>query len=183
MNVRLVLLTCRSLLRLDSTWDFFCCCLLISRFFSSFKFQLKCYCLWDEQDFFFFLCPCHEAWRVLVSQDQGWNPGPWQCKHRALITGTTGNSTDRAFINSLLPHPGFPGGSMVKNPPANAKDTGSIPGPRRCPGEGNGDPFQDSCLGNPKDRGAWRATVHGATKESSTTQWLSNNLPPHSLPH
>ena len=49
---------------------------------------------------------------------------------------------------------------MVKNPPANAGDLGSIPGSGRSPGEGNGYPFQYSCLGNPMDRGAWQATVH-----------------------
>ena len=58
----------------------------------------------------------------------------------------------------------FPGGSVVKNPPANAGDSGSIPGMGRSPGEGNGNPLQDSCLGNPMDRGAWWATVHGVTK-------------------
>ena len=40
---------------------------------------------------------------------------------------------------------------MVKNPPANAGDMGSIPGLDKSPGEGNGNPFQDSCLGNPMD--------------------------------
>ena len=49
---------------------------------------------------------------------------------------------------------GFPGGSVVKNWPANAGDTGSIPGPGRSPGEGNGNPLRSSCLGNPMDRGA-----------------------------
>ena len=48
----------------------------------------------------------------------------------------------------------FPGVSVVKNPLANAGDTGLIPGLGRCPGEGNGNPFQYSCLGNPMDRGA-----------------------------
>ena len=43
---------------------------------------------------------------------------------------------------------------------------GSIPGLRRAPGEVNGNPLQYSCLGNPVDRGAWQATVHGVTKES-----------------
>ena len=46
---------------------------------------------------------------------------------------------------------------MVKNPPANAGDTGSVPGSGRSPGEGNGDPFQYSFLENPMDRGAWWA--------------------------
>ena len=58
---------------------------------------------------------------------------------------------------------------MVKNPPANARDirdAGSIPG-SRSPGEGNGDPFQYSCLENPMDRGAWRATVHGVEKSQT----------------
>ena len=45
-----------------------------------------------------------------------------------------------------------------------AGDPGSIPGSGRCPGEGNGNPLQYSCLENPTDRGAWRATVHGVTK-------------------
>ena len=56
------------------------------------------------------------------------------------------------------------GSSGVKNPPANAGDTGSIPGSGRSPGEGNGYPLQYSCLENPTDRGAWRATVQEATK-------------------
>ena len=60
----------------------------------------------------------------------------------------------------------FPGGTVVKNLPANAGDAGSIPGLRRCPGEGNGNPLQYSCLGNPVDRGTWWATVHGIEKES-----------------
>ena len=64
---------------------------------------------------------------------------------------------------------GFPGGSVVKNPLANAGDTGSISGSGRSPREGNGKPLQYSCLENPKDRGAWRATVHGVTKELDMT--------------
>ena len=53
---------------------------------------------------------------------------------------------------------------MVKNPPAIAGDAGSIPRPGRSPGEGNGIPLQYSCQGNPMDRGAWWATVHGLQK-------------------
>ena len=53
---------------------------------------------------------------------------------------------------------------MVKNLPANPGDTGSIPGLGRSPGEGNGNPLQYSYLGNPMDRGAWQATVHGVAK-------------------
>ena len=64
---------------------------------------------------------------------------------------------------------GFPGGSVVKNPTANAGDVGSVPGLGRSPGEGRGNPLQYSCLGNPVDRGACRATVHGVAKESEET--------------
>ena len=53
---------------------------------------------------------------------------------------------------------------MVKNLLANAGDVGSIPGSGRSPGGGNGNPLQDSCLGNPMDRGAWQATAHGVTR-------------------
>ena len=59
---------------------------------------------------------------------------------------------------------GFPGGSEVKAPACNAGDLGSIPGSRRSPGEGNGNPLQYSCLENRMDRGAWWATVHGVAK-------------------
>ena len=61
---------------------------------------------------------------------------------------------------------------LVKNPPANAGGIGSIPGLGISPGEGNGYPLQYSGLGNPMDRGAWQATVHGVTKESDMTQQL-----------
>ena len=66
----------------------------------------------------------------------------------------------------------FPRWFMAKNSPVNAGDVGSIPGSGRSPGEGNGNPFQYSCLGNPMDREAWQATVHVVVKESDTT----NNL-------
>ena len=62
---------------------------------------------------------------------------------------------------------GFPGGAVVKNPPAYAgdsRDMGSIPGSGRSPGVGNGNPPQCSCLGNPMDRGTQWATVHGVAK-------------------
>ena len=70
---------------------------------------------------------------------------------------------------------GFPGGSLVKNFPAHVGDTGdagSIPGPGRSPGVGNGNPLQYSGLGSPMDRGAWWATAHGAA-ESWTCIYLS----------
>ena len=70
-------------------------------------------------------------------------------------------------------------GAVVKNPPANAggaRDVGSIFGSGRSPGEGKGNPLQYSCLGNPMDRGAQWATVHGVAK--SQTQ-LSNQTHTH----
>ena len=63
-------------------------------------------------------------------------------------------------------------GLVVKNVPANAgdiRDSGLIPGLGRSPGGGNGNPLQYFCLGNPIDRGAWVAAVHGGSKESDMT--------------
>ena len=67
---------------------------------------------------------------------------------------------------------GFPGGSVVKSPPANARDTCSIPRLGRFLGEGNGNPLQYSCLVNPMDRGALQATVHQVKKELDMTWQL-----------
>ena len=60
----------------------------------------------------------------------------------------------------------FPGGSVIKNLPANAGDVGSVPGSGRSPGEGHGNLLPHSCLENPMGRGAWQATVHGEGKGS-----------------
>ena len=59
---------------------------------------------------------------------------------------------------------GFPGSSVGKESTCNAGDLGSIPGLGSSPGEGNGNPFQCSCLENPMDRGAWQAIVHGVAR-------------------
>ena len=64
---------------------------------------------------------------------------------------------------------GFPGGLVVKNPPANAKDAGLIPGCERSPGGGQGNPLQYSCLENPMNREVRWAMVHGVTKEFDMT--------------
>ena len=72
---------------------------------------------------------------------------------------------------SWIPYAGaFPVAQMVNNLPANvgeAKDKSSIPGSRRCPGEGNGNLLQYSCLENSMDRGAWRATVYRVAKSQT----------------
>ena len=63
----------------------------------------------------------------------------------------------------------FLGDSVVKNLPANVGDMSLIPGPGKSPGEVNGNPLQYSCPGNPMDRGAWWAVVHGVAKELDMT--------------
>ena len=74
---------------------------------------------------------------------------------------------------------GFPHSSISKESARNAGDQGSIPRLGRSPGEGNSNPLQYSCLENPMNRGAWRATVHGVprvghdlvTKEREREKW------------
>ena len=61
----------------------------------------------------------------------------------------------------------FPGGSVVKNPLANAEDGCSIPGLGGPPGEGKGNPLQYSCLGNPMDRGPWQLKSMGSQKSQT----------------
>ena len=77
------------------------------------------------------------------------------------------------ICTELAQRMGFPGGLVVKNPPAKAGDLGSISGSGRSSGEGNGNPLQYSCLENSMDRGAWHAAVHGVAKESDMT-WQQN---------
>ena len=72
---------------------------------------------------------------------------------------------------------GFPDGTVVKNPPANARDTrdsGSISGSGRSSWVGNSNSLQYFCLENSMDRGAWQAIVHGVTKDLDTTERLSD---------
>ena len=74
---------------------------------------------------------------------------------------------------------GFLGNVKVKNSPANGGNTGdvsSIPGSGRFPGVGNDNPLQNSCLGNPMDRGAWCATVHKVAKELDMTEPACTSL-------
>ena len=83
----------------------------------------------------------------------GIEPGPICLKYKAGLS-------PKVFYYWLNLSGGFSAGSVVKSPPANAGDAGSIPGSRRSSGEGNGNPIQYFCLGYPMDRGAWWAIVH-----------------------
>ena len=74
---------------------------------------------------------------------------------------TTMYKTDKNWLYSTG---GFPGIQVGKESACSAGDLGSIPGSGRSPGEGNGNPLQYSCLENPMDRGAWRATDHGVAR-------------------
>ena len=74
-----------------------------------------------------------------------------------------------AALASSMDFWGFPGGSVVKNLPANAGDVLSVPGWGRSPWGGNGNPLQYSCLGNPMAKGARQATVYGVAKSSDMT--------------
>ena len=75
---------------------------------------------------------------------------------------------------------GFPGGSVVKNLPDNAGNTGdlgSIPGSGSSPRKGNSNPLQFSCLENPMDRAAWWAAVHGVEKSQTRFSTQACHLP------
>ena len=76
---------------------------------------------------------------------------------------------------------GLPGGSVVKNPSANAGDTSLIPGLGRTSGEGQGNTLQYSCLWNPMDRGAWQTTVYEVAK--SQTHWACMYTHTHTHTH
>ena len=103
------------------------------------------------------------AWSLESPRDGG---ASW-----AAIYGVSQSQTQLKRLssnsNSSIRYIGFPGGSVVKNPPANAGDAGLIPGSGRSPGELNGNPLQYSCLGNPIDRGAWQATDHRVAKSQT----------------
>ena len=126
----------------------------------------------------------HEHWSGLPFPSPGDLPNP------AIESGSPVLQTDTLpseppgnlilLINYLHTHTqrhilitisrwGFPGDSVVKNAPANAGNVGSLPGWGRSPGAGNGNPLQESCPGNPMDRGAWWATFQAGLKESATT--------------
>ena len=99
--------------------------------------------------------------------------------HLQLCAIITIINTHNCTINTRLGHHStslhdFPDGSVVKNLPDNARDTDIIPRSGRYLGKGNDNSLQQSPLGNPMDRGAWQATVHGVSKEQAMT-WQLNN--------
>ena len=120
---------------------------------------------------------CRTRDQILLPAVEAWSP-----KHRTTkevtkeIIEIAAIDTVIALKPTVINREGFPGGSVVNNPTANAGDTGLIPGLIRLLGEGNGNPVQYSFLGNPMDRGAWWATVHGVTKESDMTEQLTLSL-------
>ena len=93
---------------------------------------------------------------------------PWGLKESDITEGLRLSLSITKFYR-------FPWWLSGKDSTSQAGGTGSIPMLGRSPGEGNGDPLQYSCLGNPMDRGAWWPTVHGVRKESDRTWRLNNN--------
>ena len=86
----------------------------------------------------------------------------------------TGNYLNRSLesldIERVYPFEhNFPCGSVLRKLPADAGNLGLIAASGRSPGKGNGNLLQDSCLGNPMNRGAWWASIHGVTKDSDTS--------------
>ena len=107
----------------------------------------------------------------LNGREFGWTPGVGDGQGDLACCNSWGrkesDTSERLNWTELTYILGFPGGSVIKNPPADIRDEGWISGSGRFPRNGN--PLQYSCLRNSKDRGAWRATVHRVTKESDTT--------------
>ena len=116
------------------------------------------------------------TWEDLVSQTSFHSSEfLWPCGQRNLswLVLLTTEPNSHLFISILYTvSSGFPGGSDGEESTCNAGDWGSVPGSGWSPGEVHGNPLQYSCLENPMDRGAWRATLHSASNVD-TTEWLS----------
>ena len=100
--------------------------------------------------------------------------GQFVTRKTSLFRIGSSRATAGVFVAGELPG-GFPRCFSSKESTCQAGDAGSIPGSGRSPGGGNGNRLQYSYLGNPMDRGAWQATVHGVAKELDTTEQLNNN--------
>ena len=131
-------------------------------------FPLSWFDGWDVSEGCWTLC-FSDSWEEGTQEDQRW-PKRGKGERFLLILsimwkkdGELGNLGPTC---SSAP-PFLDDGSNCKESACNAGDLVSIPGSGRSPGEGNGYPLQYSCLENPMDRGAWRATVHGVTKSGA----------------
>ena len=102
----------------------------------------------------------HCRWTLHQLNYQG---SPLQCTHISKHHVVAFKHTQFLYVKDICKCC-FPGGSVGKPSACSAGDPGSIPGSWRSPGEGNGNPFQYSCLENSMDRGGWWATIHGVAK-------------------
>ena len=103
------------------------------------------------------------AWRIPRTEEPGGlqSMGSQRVRHDLLNNNSANLNSPKILSGCLVSLRALQGGSVVKNSPANAGDSGSISGSGISPGGGNGNPVHYSCLENPMDRGAWWATVHG----------------------
>ena len=103
---------------------------------------------------------------------------------RSSVPGTRGKDQIciSYYITIIMPA-GFSGRFVVKNPPSDIGDLGSIPGSGRSPEGGHGNPLQSSCLENSMDRGAWRAIAHGVPKSRTRLKRLSSSSSSRILPN
>ena len=130
--------------------------------------------LWDNTKYMYWslsLLPAHSSYN-------SWSEKNTLCSSiwSLTLSLTQGSKTlpkGKVISSVVIALGGFPGGSEIKNPSANARDASLIPGLWRSPGKGNGNPLKYFSRGNPMDRGARTATVRGVTK-SQTWQWLNN---------
>ena len=111
-------------------------------------------------------------WRRAWQHSLVFSPGESHGQRSLVGNRVSGPTKSQTLLSRYAQHTqgrvwGFLGGSVVKNPPANAgdiRDDGSIPGLGRSPRRRHGNPLQYSCLEKLMDRGAWQATIHGVTK-------------------
>jgi len=117
----------------------------------------------------FLMSPNDKAKTEAMQKNGVWKWRDFKLQKPLSSPGAVPRKNTCIFIDKVLLM-GFPGGTVVKNPPAKVEDAGDaslIPKSGRSPGGGNGNPLQYSCLGNPMERGDWRATVHGVAKSHS----------------
>ena len=132
---------------------------------------------WGHFMLLFWTLALKKKWGISVKlvhlvQSVEWQGGfimcPWT-RSQKYVFHWPGRSEEVLWLRTQIL--GFPGGPVVKNPPANAREADLIPGFGRSPGKGNGNPLQYSCLENsmdrPMDRGTWWATVHRVAKSQT----------------